>query len=95
MLASPHPLPGDAGPWTRRRSRLRAALPLGRSLADDTWAWRHGIVTTVLWTHVALLAVVGALGDGAAGAALALPVLAAAVVAQRPALGRVRELVAV
>jgi diguanylate cyclase len=96
MLATPQPAPGDAGPWTRQRARIRATLPIGRSLPDETWASRHVVVTCVLWAHAVVLAVVGGVADGLPGLALTAPLLLAAVLAGREELGRrTRELVSV
>jgi diguanylate cyclase (GGDEF)-like protein/PAS domain S-box-containing protein len=49
------------GSLTGRVSKLIAALPEGRTLPDETWQQRHRVILWLIWIHVAVLWLFGAL----------------------------------
>ena len=82
---------------TRRRRLLRAVtdrLPRGEALPTADWAWRHAVVCWVLAAHVPLLVAYALLQDRAGEVPqVALPLLAALLVARLPALPAVPRIV--
>jgi methyl-accepting chemotaxis protein len=66
QAAEPAPGTGDDAP----RTGVLSLLPRGIPLADEAWARRHRLLTTVLALHVPLLVAVAALGGHASGLGL-------------------------
>jgi diguanylate cyclase (GGDEF)-like protein len=56
---SAHPSPAASPWWQRTLAAVRAALPRGGALPDESWAARHRGICVLLWLHVLALPVIG------------------------------------